>query len=535
MNYPVQPLSNAGKTKNMRITQLIIIETGTYNQQFLRPYTMDVRADTMDLLKNTIQNSPTIASSTLAGISSQFFRPEAAPESQIIIPNGWNQKRYRFFMQVEYEKYDMTHQENILGYTEYDGISTQSNAIDEQMRFFVNSISTLRTSVIATANGLAQSRTVTGSSQVLDDNNWQPGRNNIYNTAPSFHLRPQDLFQVMSTSIERDSLGLMGDNVVDTRIMTSKEPVLSRRKNNLGATYTSTMINGFLAANNDAMGTVDDISGSAMGYVRDDAMIQDAFMSKLRSLAGTQTSAFTIRDLMNIDPNVNHVKKIVHLKPAERATLHNVGQTADWGDVTIETQYAAVLSQSIPSLMMDLGLVKAIIVSHNGSINGLPDTTLQDIKSFAYQDLTTAARTLITNINHIVIRDISYNNQMQYSFTASIDLMGESVFRISVNGSPFVDYCMPSFADAVLTPVTTMNNNRVYDISNQFNTLLSNLGVGDMYQEGIIAADMASSVSMPHQNWQPVQQMPAETYTQPTIPVSAPTTVPVHANGTIGF
>lgn len=509
MNYPVQPLSNAGKTKNMRITQLVIIETGTYNQQFLRPYTMDVRADTMDLLKNTIQDAPTIASSTLAGISSQFFRPEVAPESQIIIPNGWNQKRFRFFLQVEYEKYDLLHQENILGYTEYDGISTQTNAIDEQMRFFVNSISTLRTSVIATANGLSQTRTVTGSSQVLDDNNWQPGRNNIYNTAPSFHLRPQDLFQVMSTSLERESLNLSGGNLIDARIMTSNEPVLSRRKNNLGATYTSTMINGFLAANNDMMGTVDDISNSAMGYVRDDAIIQDAFLSKLRSLAGTQTSAFTIRDLMSIDPNVTHVKKIIHLKPAERATVHQIGQTADWGDVTIETQYATILSQSIPSLMMDLGLVKAIIVSHNSTVNGIPETTLQDIKSFANQNLTVPARTLITNIDHIVVRDISYNNQMQYSFVATVDLMGESVFRISVNGGPFIDYCMPSFADATLTPVTTMNNNRVYDISQQFNTLLSNLGVGDMYQEGIIAADTASGLSVPQQNWQPVS-MPTE-------------------------
>lgn len=80
MIYPTPYHSPIPQSKNLQIHKLLIIETGAHNQQYTRPFRMNLQADALDTLQHTIDDSNVITSNMLSGVANQFIRPAAQPE-----------------------------------------------------------------------------------------------------------------------------------------------------------------------------------------------------------------------------------------------------------------------------------------------------------------------------------------------------------------------------------------------------------------------------------------------------------------------
>jgi hypothetical protein len=146
----------------MHVKRLFLMETGTYNTQYRRPYETNVQGPTLNHLADALHGTQKYTPSLLAGVANQLIAPSATAEQAAGIVNGWNERRMRFMMEVE-TKYMAggTSTSIVLGYTNYPGVIFHSNYIDPKMEFFENSIVTVRTTVEHTCSSTPHSSTLT--------------------------------------------------------------------------------------------------------------------------------------------------------------------------------------------------------------------------------------------------------------------------------------------------------------------------------------------------------------------------------------
>ena len=130
---------------NFNVTKLMFIETGSYHQQAARPYNTYID-DTrnVSLLKNATQDGSNISANSVAGVASTILRPSSEAGRDINITQGWNERRYRFFMEIELMVGNIPTRKIIIGYTDHVGKAPFSDHLDPNMRMYINNVIVLR-------------------------------------------------------------------------------------------------------------------------------------------------------------------------------------------------------------------------------------------------------------------------------------------------------------------------------------------------------------------------------------------------------
>src|ERR1017187_5870947 len=107
-------------SSGLKITKFFLHETGSYNPQYRRPYDTKMEPNTVNIVLERLGQSNKYEPSLMGGLANKFISPAAAPEKEIILSNGWNERRLRFMMEVEYNWYTGGKMvEVILGYSDY--------------------------------------------------------------------------------------------------------------------------------------------------------------------------------------------------------------------------------------------------------------------------------------------------------------------------------------------------------------------------------------------------------------------------------
>jgi hypothetical protein len=126
------------------LVRLLIQDTGTYNQQVSRPYQAKTLGSALDDLSNRISSAtradPTarINGNLIAGLSHNLVSPVANWDRQLYIPNGWQEPRLRFTLEVSLDTAFGTEVYFFQGYTENKDVSV-TGTINPDMVFFINS------------------------------------------------------------------------------------------------------------------------------------------------------------------------------------------------------------------------------------------------------------------------------------------------------------------------------------------------------------------------------------------------------------
>lgn len=455
--------------RSFNITKLLIQETGTYNNQFRRVYNTTLQGHTLNAMAERLAGVSDYQAPLFAGIANQFISPSATPEKQIDISNGWGERRMRFMMEIEIELYAGARiKEVILGWTSHMGVTT-AGSIDPRMEFYVNSTLQIRETIMRTPVGNQTYSSVIDNSHVLVDPTWS----GVYTPNTDTRLRPEDVFTTMS----RSHLGGLG-KVADARTMSMNNAVKSRRQNGSAANYMADILRSHKQASalEEAGAAEQEILMKARGFAQENVAAADYFLASISQLRGMGVSnVFQYQDLLTLDPNVNNNTVASILGATQRAGVHQAGLTADWGAADAETTAATVLSQSIPAIMMEVGLTNVAFRSTNQDIGGRMNTVFMDVRGFVNGDLSMQAQYLRDNLEQTILRDLTYNGQWTYALDMQIDLLGETWIKLSLNGGPFIDYVTPSFCDALSVPVLTNNQDGALQLANDFEMLATAL------------------------------------------------------------
>lgn len=471
MNY--NPTAVTG-IRNLRIVKFLIHETGSYNAQYRRPYNTTLTNNDLQVFQERLGGSKHFVPEAIGGLASQFITPSATPEKELTIANGWDQRRMRFMMELEYDFHTGgSSTEVVMGWTSHNGV-TLNRAIDPQMEFYVNSVMQIRKTVQHIAGiGNQEFNSVIDSSHILSNNNFK----GIYDPQIDQRLRPEDVYTAMSRAqLSKFATG----PISDTRAMVSAQAVKSRRTNSSGANYMARILEDYSnAAENEEFGQSNDqMLDKARGFSQEKSVARDPFLkmiSEARNNSAGIQNVFTYGDLERVDPNVRHVTKAMLLGPTELATVHHTGQTEGWGGTNMETSCATILSQSVPGIMMDFAMMVVYFRSTNRDINNRINTLVMNAEGFSSGDQSHIIQQFIVQLEQTVLRSLSFDNQVDFAIEMHVDLLGESRIKVSINSGPVIEYVTPSFCDALMVPVVTMDNSRAMTLAGDFESLASSL------------------------------------------------------------
>lgn len=459
-----------------QIAKLLMIETGTYNEMYYRPYTTTITPYTMeDICNRVIQSgSGKVSGTVLAGAAQNILSPSATHQGLIDIPSGWRERRIRFILEAHCEfTLGSPLIYYIQGYTSYPGVNPSTGSIAPDMEFIINSIETVVNTTLLTPVGVQSGSLMTESFQVLADNKWNGpfGPNNRYS------MRPCDIFTGMQTAYYNGAMDYVADvSFKDYRCVVKKEPMKSNRMNNIPVNYIGRVLEGY----NNGISMADfgqgdkDIITMAKDSTYETPIGENPIIRMLGDIKGVGiVNRFYYGDLERLDPNVRNVTNFTVFGDAQRTTIPEAGSTEYWNGSDRTTVVATMLSSSIPAIMASLMLTKVTFRSTNHSVDGVPVTTIIDARSLITGDISRMCNAFKWRLHNEVINDMTYNNQELYFLDMDINIFGDTSMRIGLGGSQAVDYVVPTFCDTLFSPVLAPRKEVYEMVVHDFDTLVN--------------------------------------------------------------
>ena len=483
------------------LNKALFVETGTYNDMVMRPYETTPDYQFINQFNEVTQGGSSVAPSVLSGVAGHFLKPSAQVQSVAPIDYGWDEPRLRFILDVSVpSQLGPPTRRIIQGYTGYLGVNFQTGSVDPNMPLYFNNILTLRQSQTETPYGTSI-RTAVAEANHLLRGEYQPGQGwaNPHYSGPDMNwtMRPEDVFTTMGRSV----LTGMHDDVTDLRNSFADMPVKkSRRTNGSAPHYLSDVINGYRKTvdyghHADAV-DLNDVYDNARGAVQEDGITGDYFLHILvTSTTNFGTNGFVTYG--ELDQVLQGLDQQAVMVPASQRmsymgssladpTLfehHTKGQTEHWGGSNNETLWSTILSQSVPSLMMDLMLTKVAFVATNQTLDGSHDVRIMDAASFADGiDLSPYLEHFQARLVSEVLRGLSSNNHIDFNLQMIVDVIGETRVTISIAGGPEIAFANPSFCDGIFAPVLSQDSNSVDQVAHEIQSLVDNMGVQHHHQ-----------------------------------------------------
>ena len=403
----------------INIVRVMLQESGTYNRQFSRPYEVVTTNDRMaalntleDRIGNVCRTNPIakIEGNLLSGLCSNLVVPSAAYDRELIIPNGWNESRLRFVVEVHIQTHFGTDVYFMQGFTDYVGVSLQGTA-DPKMTFFINSfIKVNRSQDFTGMNPMGFRDVITESYQVVNGQfHSQQGHTQVYG------LRPEDVIAgIQSNYLSGMASNYTGATVADVRINKAGESLRSRRANGIPSNFLSKLVDSYRSATTlaDFGNGTDDIYSRAMQNCYEGTVYENPFIRAISNIKQIPNSTFfTLEDLAKIDPTVGERTHFQQMM--ETVRLHRIGDTDDnWAQPRLETQLATIATHAVSGLMIDNMLVYVNMHTTTLTINGAPETRISpDIQGVTTADMRPYVAKFVNRFETEVLPD----DELDYS------------------------------------------------------------------------------------------------------------------------
>lgn len=474
--------------EKIKVRKALFVETGTYNDITFRPYETNIKnRQLVDTLYEATQGGQNVDPSSLGLVASQIVKPKSqvSATDQATIPNGWKEKRLRFIIDLDVlgSGTEYTIRKIIQGYTDYSSLS-RSGKLDPNMKLYINNVFGLRNTVIQNPNQQATKLAgVIESTQLLRSLN--PETNGMIDLS-TYTMRPYDVLGInQSRSIvdynPHHAPGI-APVVQDFRAGFSDFSVKrSKRKNNNPSNYLNDLITGhqMKELHSREMGN-DSLGGykGAMNVYSEGYISNDPFLHQLNCISdnframgfltwGELSALFPDMDVKSTIIAINSVRKI-----GQYNYIHASGDTEHWYGSGNETVWATILSQSIPSLMIDCLMCKLVFSATNESLDGNLHIEILDARGYIDGlDLTDLIKTFKTRLHVEVLNGLSNNNLINFSLRMDTDINNDTKIGVRVANHYMVEFATPTFCDSLFSPVITTNNQTLERIANDLNTL----------------------------------------------------------------
>lgn len=472
--YPNNSTNMYG-AKVLRVVKFIIQRAGTYNNQYRRPYSSHVDANTRNRLLSAIENKAQITAPLIARIANDVIMPDATPEQTVGIAHGWETPRLRFLLELQMEDHMGSIKTTyISGYTEFADVS-HGGLVNPAMPFFVNNIATLKHTQVTTPVGRQTHMSLIDSSQVLTNTAYQGALGN----STVYSMRPENVIGNMEVQ------ELSGDGeemIIDTTAHLSTRGVLNRRSNNITPSYIASTLDSYLqAARGVDTSNTTEIYQSATNAIRSLDINENEFISAImtnRRRMGRMLpdNFFTLDELLKIDSNAQQVMNVVTFGGNN---MHVAGSTQAWHGSDGVTLFATALAQALPGYMSSLCINRLHFRATNMTLDGSIQTTIATIRGYNAADLSTEAQAITFRLNNELLMSLSYGNTVPFSLDVNCDFLGETWIEVALAGEPLTPFVFPTFCDSLMAPIVTNNRNMFEGITKDFNSLVTDLVEND--------------------------------------------------------
>lgn len=466
----------------MKITKLLLLEVGTYNDQYQRPYTSHVDGGLMQELQEATNMGRNLTPAALGAVGSDIMRLSTTTAGTVSLANGFDTPRLCFMMEVEFPgQGGVTGVEWMLGFTDHIGVSAQygdSNPVfDPNMRLFFNNVMQGRRVRSGNAYGAGLHTTANRAYQLINAE-YKPQINNLH-SAPHL-MRPQDVFTSMSMQGTRSLLG--DEAVMDVRPTHGPEKVaVSHRRNSVPGQYLSAMLTTWKTQTE-----LDEVDPAALNSQMA-ASVAEPTIARLRSLNYLATmselrqgGSVSWNELMDADETGTAAQRAVIVLAQSQRTRSMLsqrgGDSANWNGNGSRTLVAASFVQAVPGIMMNLLLTDLQFSVTNRTLDGSWEMMFERVESFNESDNINQLEAFRHKVCQELMPGLSHNGALVMEIRADFSVMGQTFVEIAMDdGEGFYPFMAPSFCDGLFAPVRAPDATTLDRFADNLSKITSNL------------------------------------------------------------
>jgi hypothetical protein len=194
--------------------------------------------------------------------------------------------------------------------------------------------------------------------------------------------------------------------------------------------------------------------------------MRNPFIRALVTLATNPlNNSFNYNDLMVMFPSSDFFKGMPNV-----TDMSARGQDSAplWDITSLNTATAMRLYQLMAGLMREHGFYSLICSTTNAVVDDVAIVSFSDAKGFMTTNPEEALKRLQSRLEHEIKHYLTRGNIIGLAVDMQMDMAGESWIAISVNNGPTTGYVIPSFCDALFTPVLLSNRHEQVAIAADF-------------------------------------------------------------------
>ncbi|AEH03490.1 hypothetical protein AVT69_gp064 [Pseudomonas phage PhiPA3] len=501
----------------LRITKMIAVQTGTYQEQHVRPFNINANKEAVQRLDIATRGGNNLGVQAVQEVASDIIVPQAMVEGVVGIKEGWRSRRFRFMMNV-----NETHpfiqgtvtQRIFFGYSDHCDASAQY--LPDDMRVYFNSETIVVSAIQNTVNGPQRVVNIVGTNQIVSPVDMMGGSNGMFARATSHLCRPEDMFNIQQTQTVAQRLQDSGmfDGVIarsiDHRTMVGEGGAFkySTRRDTSPVRYLSNSLNAYqhsvkelaMAEHGDDMfgqPSQEVLFGEAASHCRNASIHSNTFLAMLKDHAGYMERGYvTWGELRAIFPELNQYGQggVTNFAMDNGRSIQKVSMAEDsagWAGADYTSIGASLLAQAIPSIMMDTYLRRISFAVTNGmgpnnyAVEIHPTGTKSIIDDLDTATITKHIMEFERRLGTDILNNISRGNQIPFKISMASDLAGDSVIDISVGGEPVARFVAPTFSDSLFSPVITRNDQLPTNMSGDLTWLVQQVIPNQMQNQAI--------------------------------------------------
>lgn len=495
-----------------RVLSIRLIETGTYNPEYLRPYSISADSSDMDAIADiALENGRGgIDATAIAGVAGRIMRysSEVSQRDLVNIENGWNERRLAFQIEVIEEAtvdYDLSTRNSevvtsITGFTDRFDIADRTGKphLPDDLTFYVSNIHRIE----------RETRRITANHQLIFPNYHNNGHYGTRDRNQLYLVRPKDIFQ---DQLVRERTPRNAERVNASNTLTGVMPKTSRVSNLSPASYIASSVNAMIRGEtqrgvDDGFGnfTTERRIGRDAVYTRaasllseETAYANNSFMYLLRGRSNSfnSRSTFDWGDLIDIFgrelPRVVSIykRKTVSRNENSRGRWSEAGQCASWDDNEsggYNAVFATALKQALPGYALVANIGSCRIEATNmvdsrdrdltyGGIMVTIDDVIFTIRPNSLMEEDLLIEQFKEQVAYNILRDVSLNNTIDFDVVVELDWRHDTFVNVGIEGGEMVEFSTAGFTNSLTSPIITTDDSFAEDMAADIKNVVNNI------------------------------------------------------------
>lgn len=501
--------------EGLSILGITLVETGTYDPEFLRPYVVSANRDDIDMFSDVVsEEGGHVSSAAVAGIASRImnYKHTVSDRDLVEIENGWDEKRFSFIFEVierERDEFDgFNPDKEVVTY-----ISGFTDCLDIASRTSVNRGSRSSADIFIspeTVFYVSNVRRIERNTRRIKTNNQLivPAyyKNNKYRSSRDefFTLRPKDVFTTQSVNSIMDRNRDVA-RINNSNKLTGSQIKPSRATNLSPASYLAYTVSALTRAETsfnqtDAYGNYDSQQGQRDSVyskaksmlIEDTAYEANSFLQLLRyNSSFGQDQSFTWREIKEIFgghqiEDLTEIHQTDSIKQDVRQA--RAGDGAGWdnnSNAGRNAVFATVLKQALPgyaveSMIYACRIEASNILSRSDELDAIAGAlvTVSDIVwatklSQAMEDRLADEFEQVIARN--ILRDLSLNNAIDYDIVVELNWRFDSFIYVAIEGGEMLEFPTAGFANSLTSPIITTSQDTTDVIGQELNSIVNSI------------------------------------------------------------